>query len=174
MYDLEGLKIIVAVDESGGFGKRGKIPWHIKEDFEHFKKVTKDSVCIMGRRTFTDMEEMAQKRKNKAILPGRQLYIVSATVQRDDVPNAQFVVSLRKAVEDAKREHPNKSIFVLGGERMFIEALPWTDEVHMTVVPGFHQCDKFFPVHVLVNKFKIVDGQRGKEVKFVKYKRILQ
>jgi dihydrofolate reductase len=171
---MDGLKIIVAVDENGGFGKDGKIPWHFKEDFDHFKEVTKGAVCVMGRKTFTDMEEMAQKRTNKDILPGRHLYVVTSTIQREDIPNAKFVVSLRKAVEEAQANHSGKPIFVLGGEKMFTEALAWTTEVYMTVVPGHYKCDKHFPVDSLVNKFKIASGKKGKEVNFVTYRRTAQ
>ena len=32
--------IIVAVAKNRVIGKRGKIPWYIKEDFQHFKQLT--------------------------------------------------------------------------------------------------------------------------------------
>lgn len=54
--------IIVAVDCEGGFGKEGKIPWFLPEDFEHFKNMTTGHVCVMGRRTY---EEMLETRKRK-------------------------------------------------------------------------------------------------------------
>jgi dihydrofolate reductase len=60
---MNNVNIIVAVDDAGGFGKDGKIPWHFPEDFKRFKEITKDSVCVMGRNTYEDMLEMVKSRK---------------------------------------------------------------------------------------------------------------
>ena len=40
------MKAIVAVDKNWIIGKNNTIPWHIKDDFTHFKEVTKDSLVI--------------------------------------------------------------------------------------------------------------------------------
>ena len=97
---ISPLSIIVAVDESGGFGKGGKIPWNIPEDMKHFQEVTKGGVCIMGRKTYEDMLAMTTIRKEKEaaketgsppttselqrtiteILPGRTSFVVTRDV----------------------------------------------------------------------------------------------
>jgi dihydrofolate reductase len=47
------LEAIFAIDDNLGFGRAGALPWpFLKEDMEHFKKVTKDKKLIMGRNTF--------------------------------------------------------------------------------------------------------------------------
>ena len=68
MHKLD-VEIIVAVDEDGGFGKDGKIPWHYSEDLKHFKEVTTGHVCIMGRKTYEDMLEMRKARDAKRRIP---------------------------------------------------------------------------------------------------------
>lgn len=171
------LSIIAAVDECGGFGKDGKIPWHYSEDLKHFHQVTKDSACIMGRKTYEDMYEMVVARKSKGkesktpvriknILPGRDNYVVT---KQEKLEGVTTVNNIRKATMLTKR---NK-IFVLGGERMFIEALPFVTKIYMTLVKGDFKCDRFFPVDVLTKHFKITSGEEGNEsLLFVNYERI--
>jgi dihydrofolate reductase len=163
-----GMNIVVAVDEGGGFAKEGKIPWHFSEDLQHFKKLTNNSVCIMGRRTYLDIVDVSPSPNE--ILPGRTLYVISSTIQPDD-QRINVFTSLRSAVEDIEKRNLKKPIFVIGGEKLFIEAMPWTTTVYMTIVPGYYKCDRFFPIKYLINKFRISSGELGKEVKFVTYTR---
>ena len=172
------LSIIVAVDEDGGFGKDGKIPWDFPEDLKHFQTTTKGGVCIMGRRTYTDMVEMIQsKRKddNKeivgAILKDRESYVVTSNSDLE-VHGATSVKSIRAAVQSLKKGD-TREIFILGGSRRWIEALAYTHTIYMTVVKGkTYDCDRFFPVDVLNKKFKIEEGKKTDDLDFLKYTRI--
>lgn len=177
---MKPLSLIVAVDEDGGFGKGGKIPWNFPEDLKHFRKITNGSACIMGRKTYHDMYDMVVARKTKGnkkehekpvkikeILPGRECYVVSKTLT--EVEGATVVPSIRHAVEQTKKQN----IFVIGGERIYIEALPTVNRVHMTVVEDRHECDRFFPVDYIHKNFKIIHGKKGKDgLLFVDYTRI--
>jgi len=132
------LSIIVGVDVQGGFGKEGKIPWNIPEDMKHFQKVTKGGVCIMGRRTYEDMLEMVQRKRKKAIkdiLPGRQSFVVTSD-EEFKAEGATVVKNIHEAVQSLD-ENDKREVFVLGGYRMFIEALTWTTKVYMTFVKGY-------------------------------------
>ena len=44
--------LIAALDENRVIGNKGQIPWHLPEDFKHFKETTKGPAVIMGRKTF--------------------------------------------------------------------------------------------------------------------------
>lgn len=170
------LSIIVAVDQDGGFGKGGKIPWHFPEDFKHFKEVTKDSVCIMGRRTYEDMLQMVKKvrKKNKkkgklkSVLFGRECYVVTSNTEYK-AEGATPVQSITQAVqsldEDDKRE-----VFILGGYRMYVESLAWVNKIYMTVVKDKFDCDVFFPVEATA-KFNITQGRETDELNFITYER---
>ncbi len=170
------LSIIVAVDQAGGFGKQGNIPWKdkpfAKADFKHFQTTTKDSVCIMGRKTYEEILEMALKRKPKeeieSILPGRVCYVVSRNKDLE-VVGAKLVPNLRAAMEDSKEL--NKETFVLGGEKLFIEALSWTNNIYMTIVKDYYGCDKMFPISYIDRHFKIDSGKQADDLYFLTYKR---
>jgi dihydrofolate reductase len=187
---MRSLSIIVAVDEDGGFGKNGKIPWNFSEDLKHFKEITDGNVCIMGRKTYEDMYNMyverkkisAKKDKSKdeqkeidiiepsEILPNRTSFVVTSNPGYK-APGATVVKNIRGAVESLK-EDDSREIFVLGGFRMFIEALSWTDTIYMTVIKNKrYDCDKKFPVDILNKNYKIVDTKQTDELYFLTYKR---
>ena len=169
------LSIIVAVDEDGGFGKDGKIPWDIPEDMKHFKEVTSGGICIMGRKTYEDMLNMVKakrksKKKLKEILPGRDSFVVTSDADYK-AEGATVVRNIRGAIEQLD-ESDHREIFILGGYRMFIEALSWTTTIYMSIVKNErYQCDKKFPIEVLNNRYKIVDGKETEKLYFVTYKR---
>lgn len=169
---MRPMSIIVAVDEAGGFGKEGKIPWHNKEDFKHFKDTTMGHPCVMGRKTYEDMRAYQSKKTDDEIteiLPGRESFVV--TSNKDfNAPGATVVGSIREAVE-ALDENDNRPMFVLGGEAMYIEALSWADTIYMTIMDGEYGCDKFFPIRALKN-FRIDNGRQGDGLKFVTYRRV--
>lgn len=162
---IKPIDIIVAVDETGGFGKEGKIPWHFPEDLKHFQTTTKNSTCIMGRKTYQDIYNMTIERKKlgtnkkklikiEEILPGRENFVISNSLSK--VQGAKIFSNLRNAIMSSTK----KKIFVIGGERLFTEALNWTKMIHMTLVKGNYYCDKFFPVDYVKKHFKINKGKK--------------
>lgn len=171
------LSIIVAVDTEGGFGKDGKIPWFLPEDLKNFQTTTKGGVCIMGRKTYTDMFEMVQsKRKDPEgqiddpVLKDRESYVV--TSNKDfKAHGATAVAGIHQAIQYLEKGD-KREVFILGGERMYIEALAFTQTIYMTVVKGKpYDCDRFFPIKVLNKSFDIVEGTETENLYFTKYKR---
>lgn len=174
---MSPIAIIVAVDQVGGFGKGGKIPWHYSEDFKQFQQKTKGHVCVMGRKTYEDMLEMRKARLKDGdviteILPERESFVI--TSDKDYVcEGATPVQSLRQAVQSLE-EDDQRVIFVLGGEKMFIEALSWADTIYMTVIDKNFECDRFFPIAALNKGWTIVDGTQSDdnpELHFLTYTR---
>lgn len=170
---MSSIEIIVAVDKDGGFGKDGKIPWKCSDDMKHFKQISTDiGVCVMGKNTYLDMLAMQGKRSKdditeKGILPDRVSYVVSSTLTEEDAPGATIVPDLRSV----KNQYPGETrIAVIGGEKLFIQALSSCNVVHLTVIPKNYKCDRFFPVSFLAdtNTFTTkVDGRCSIETKEV-------
>lgn len=167
--------IVVAVDEVGGFGKNGTIPWYLPEDLEHFKMLTQGHICVMGRRTYTDILDARRIRdKNKGdvssiteILRGRQSFVVTSDKDME-TPGATKIEHPMDIMKHLSSDDERK-IFVIGGKKMFIHALSWCDKIFMTVVKGTYDCDVFFPVDVLNKKWKIVSGQQTEKAYYVVY-----
>lgn len=169
MRSLEDIELIVAVDENGGFAKDGEIPWSFKEDWEHFKATTKNTICVMGRKTYEDvMSRKKDPNNGKPALPNRQSYVISRTVT--ELPGTEGVFpSLRQAVDSIKDQ--NKRIFILGGEKLYIQSIVWARAVHMTLVPGKYQCNRKFPIDYLQKNFVVGEGKKGVDVNFLRYDR---
>jgi len=144
----------------------------------------------MGKKTYEDMLAMTRVRKEKKaaketgspptstelqrtiteILPGRESFVVTRDTNYN-APGATPVKSIREAIQKLD-ENDQREIFVLGGEKMFIEALSWTGTIYLTVVKGdTYQCDKYFPIEVLNKHYRIVDGSQTEKLYFVTYKR---
>src|SRR5690606_38356494 len=66
------IALIVAAADNHVIGRDNAMPWHIPEDFKHFKTVTMGKPCIMGRKTFESILDSLGKP-----LPGRVNIIVS-------------------------------------------------------------------------------------------------
>ena len=164
---FNNLKLIVAVDKEGGFSKNHKIPWHFKEDLQFFKRTTENSTCIMGRNTY---EEILNMKKNKIgdILPNRQSIVISKSLKylRDEGENDRLVNSFPDAIYKSK----NDRIFIIGGEKLYIQTLPFVNEVYMTIINGKYNCDMKFPISYLKN-FKVEELGHFDNGIFVKYYR---
>lgn len=171
-------EIIVAVDRNGGFGKDGKIPWDLPEDLKHFQTLTKGHVCVMGRVTYNNILDMRVARDARKginamineILPGRESFVV--TSDRDySTPGATRIDSFG-IVQDRMYNDPRK-LFVIGGYRLFIEALSWTNTIHMTILKSEkdYKCDVAFPVEVLNKKYTIASGNETESAYYITYQR---
>lgn len=172
--DKYPLNIIVAVDEAGGFAKESKIPWNCSEDMKYFKEVTNGGICIMGHGTYCDMVQMTIDRGKEIgdhILPGRTSFVL--TSQDIDFDGATRAGSISEALNTLP-DGEDRKVFILGGRRLFIEAIGLDAQVHMTIIKGIYYCDQSFPIDLLNRFYKITDGHEGEECDFVIYDRVVR
>lgn len=132
----------------------------------------------MGRRTYTDMFEMIQSKRgspqeqiDEPILKDRESFVVTSN-EEFEAHGATAVRGIHQAINTLAKDD-DREIFIIGGERMYIEALAFTKTIYMTVVKGKpYDCDRFFPIRVLNKSFKIVDGSETDDLYFIKYERV--
>ena len=172
------LNIVVATDQTGSFGFEGKIPWKdqpfAKEDFKRFQQITKNSICVMGYKTYQEILEMKLTRGgdiNTPLLYNRESFVIST---HDVTPRIEsgvtFVPTIRAVVESLENED-TRELFVLGGEKLFIESLPWTQHIYLSVVRDIYQGDRVFPLHYVNSFFEIVEGEQTDDLYFLKLRR---
>ncbi|MGN1281886.1 MAG: dihydrofolate reductase [Succinivibrio sp.] len=128
---MTDVQIIVAIASNYVIGKDGQIPWHLSEDLKHFKEITSGHSVIMGRRTFESIGK---------ILPNRTNIMVSSTFDKD-VEGLSVVGSLQEAIDSVK----SGPAFIIGGARMYKEALPLASTLHLTVIDREFEGDTRFP-----------------------------
>lgn len=115
------LSLIVAMAKNRIIGADGKIPWHLPNELQLFKRVTMGHHIIMGRKTFDSINRL---------LPGRTTVIV--TRQKDyAVSGAKVAHNLDEAVALCAGDD---EIFVIGGGELYRAAMPLADRLYLTVV----------------------------------------
>jgi dihydrofolate reductase len=128
------ISLIVAMDKRRGIGKDGRLPWHLPADLKLFKKITMGHHLIMGRKTWESIGRP---------LPGRTMIVL--TRQTDYQPIGCLVApSLNEGLEIARR-NGEKEVFVIGGAKVFRQALPMADRIYLSRVEGIFAADAFFP-----------------------------
>jgi len=118
--------LIVARSQNGIIGKDNTIPWNIPADLTLFKKLTTNKAIVMGRNTFKSIG---------MILPNRLNIVVSSKEHHRTLvnPNLVYVTSLYDARVLAK-EKGYDELWVIGGERLYKEAMPIVNELYITEV----------------------------------------
>ncbi len=139
--------LIAAAGESNELGKGGGLPWHLPDDFRHFKQKTLGHPMIMGRKTFETFPKP---------LPGRQHIIITRDrAYRVDHPQCQVVHSLPQALAAVAG---TEKAFVIGGGEIYRQALPYATGVELTRVHGRFEADTYFP-DLDPNRWKLVRSE---------------
>ena len=132
------IAIIAAVAKNGVIGMEGSLPWRIKADMRHFRKLTMGKPVIMGRKTFESLGR---------VLDGRDVVVV--TRQADfSAPGAFVSESLEAALMLAQKLAAGRGaaeIFVGGGGEIYREALPLAERLYLTEVAAEPSGDTLFP-----------------------------
>ena len=136
MSQLSGPRVylVAAVASNGIIGANGRLPWSLPEDLKHFKRLTLGHPVIMGRLTWESL---------KGALPGRDNIVVSATPGYE-APGAAVANSLEGALALCAGE---PVAFVIGGSRLFAEALSIADGLVMTEIRKDYPGDTWFPAY---------------------------
>lgn len=120
-----------------------------KDEGDKEQSVTLRNAIIMGRKTWDSIPARFRPMKDRLnIVLSRQ-----QTIEGDDDPLVRVVSSLPLALELAEVECPNGQTFVLGGAKVFEEAISLSNcrRLFVTHILNDHEkiskCDVFFPVH---------------------------
>jgi len=132
------IALVVAVADNGCIGRDNRLPWHLPEDLKYFKRVTLGKPVIMGRHTFESIGKP---------LPGRTNVVVSRNPawQHDGVTVADSLpAALRLATAQARQDGQDE-VMIIGGARLYAEALPLAQRLYYTRVHATVEGDAFFP-----------------------------
>ena len=126
--------LVAAVAANGVIGANGRLPWQLPEDLKHFKRLTLGHPVIMGRRTWESLGKP---------LPGRDNIVVSGQPGYE-APGASVAASLEAALALCAGE---PVAFVIGGSRLFAEALPLATGLVLTEIGRDFPGDTWFPAY---------------------------
>ena len=124
--------LIVAMSTNRVIGRSGDLPWRLSADLRRFKELTMGHHIIMGRKTFESIGRP---------LKGRNMVVI--TRQPDGIaPHGTTSASLENALRVAASDPES---FVIGGARVYRDALPLMQRIYLTEVHTVVDGDVSFP-----------------------------
>ena len=149
---MGSLDIVVAYDDTYGIGRFGTIPWpDNKLDTLRFRYRTKDTVVVMGSKTWDSLPRRPLKHK--------RVNCVLSSQKTDLGPEVHVIDSFEKLDEFliAQTKHVN----IVGGASLFDRYMtpdgdrPMAKYVYVTRIGGNHGCDVFFPHEKLIEFYEM-------------------
>lgn len=136
------ISAIVCVDKNWGIGYNGKLLAYIPEDMRFFKEMTSNSMVIMGRKTYDSLPSKP--------LPNRINVVITSKINKDyEIDEKGTVFASMELVKlYLSTLHPlmSPNCFVIGGEQIYKELLPYCDNAYVTKIDcAYKDVDTYFP-----------------------------
>ena len=152
--------IISAIASNNVIGRsNGEMPWHVPEEFKHFKQTTFGSPILMGRKTFQTLGKPLKGRENIVITSNKNF-----TVQFDEVVIEN---SLNEAIKYCRNKNEEK-IFIIGGGEIYRQAISLADEMILSFMKFNAEGDVLFP-DFKKNEWKILSREDKEKFEIVHY-----
>ncbi len=120
------ITLIAAMNKHRTIGLMGVMPWHNKEDLNHFKNYTMHKTLIMGRKTYEGLPK---------VLQGRNILVVSKDESYDIKDLPAFL-----------SQSFDEEIIVAGGGEIYKLAMPFADKLVLSLIHDNDVIgDTFFP-----------------------------
>ena len=129
--------IIAAIAKNNVIGKsNGEMPWHLKEEFQHFKRTTLGYPVIMGRKTFETLGKPLKGRENIIITRNKDF--------KFDFEETKLCHSLDEAVRYCQSKNCEKA-FIIGGGNIYSQSMPIADEMILSFMKFEAEGEITFP-----------------------------
>lgn len=130
--------LVAAVADNGVIGRAGGLPWRLRSDMRHFRRLTIGKPVVMGRKTFLSIGKPLPERTNIVISRDPACTIAGAVV----APNVDAALTIARA--DALRRNCD-AIMVIGGADVYAQILARADRLEITRVHAEPAGDARFP-----------------------------
>jgi len=172
--------VILITDSKYGISKDNKMPWHFSDDLRYFNKVTINNICIMGSTTAKDLGKPLYERDNIVISSNDDCAELGKNLPSYKYNKFIIVRNIDDALEKANElSTPNKEIFIIGGSKLFNEALrsDKLDKIYYTHINKSFECDNFIEpildrddmIYNIVKKIQIPNTDNSLETELTFY-----
>ena len=130
------MNLIAAVDRNWAIGNKGQLLVRIPNDHKMFRQETLGKVVVYGRKTLETfpMAQPLDRRENIVLSRNPDLKVRGARVVR----------SVGELLELC-REYAPEDVYIIGGESVYRQLLPYCDTAHITKIDYAYEADAFFP-----------------------------
>lgn len=130
------MNLIVAVDKNWGIGYQNKLLVSIPEDMKFFRSETSGKVVVMGRKTLESFPNgLPLKNRTNIVLTKNPSYQVKGAI---------VCHSVEEVLEELKN-YPTEDVYIIGGDSIYREFLPYCDVAHVTRIDHAYAADAYFP-----------------------------
>ena len=163
------LSIIVAKAKNNVIGKDNGMLWKLPDDLKRFKEITTKNqikinnnirnIVIMGSKTYKSIGRELPNRTN-VVLSLKDKHSYSITFED---------------ILDYNERFPEEEMFVIGGEQIYKQFLPYADKIYLTKVNGDFGADRFFYFNEDMYELTYRSGiqkDNGYEFEFLEYEKI--
>ncbi len=155
------ISMIVAYSKKNKvIGYQNKIPWHIKEDFQHFKSYTINKTILMGKYSYFSIGKHLPMRYTIFAVNDEDLQI-----QHEDVSITNDLFEVLNQYKNSKQE-----LVVCGGAMIYRLALPYADKLIISEVKKEYQGDTYFPD--FEDQFELIFKEEREEFIIKTYQRL--
>lgn len=159
------INLIAAVDTNGLIGLNGSIPWDCPEDLKRFKALTTGHTVIMGRKTWDSLPVKPLSNRRNIVVSANKDWFADRLNEIKDVSDAY-------SLDDALRG--SGKFFVIGGQRLYEEAIHLADRVYLTRIRATikpNNTAAYFPLDALKD-FEIVREEKHSGFAFQEWARL--
>ncbi len=119
------LSMIVAMDKNHLIGASGKMPWHLPQELQYFKRITMGKPVIMGRKTFESIGKP---------LTGRTNIVVTNQLDwsADGVLISHNLIDAMALASENLDE--SSEAMIIGGANLYSQAMADVEKLYLTVI----------------------------------------
>ena len=154
--------IIAAVAKNNVIGRsNGEMPWHSKDEFQHFKNTTFGFPVVMGRVTFETLGNP---------LPGRLNIVLTTNKELKNRFEDILIFDMLKDVYEYCEKSNFEKIFLIGGGTLFPLFMNDADEMIISIMDFNAKGDIYFP-EIDKNDWVVNSTVKGSEFEIFYYVR---
>ncbi|QRR02408.1 dihydrofolate reductase [Dyadobacter sandarakinus] len=121
------------MSENRVIGIQNRLPWHLPDEWAHFRSVTEGRPFVMGRKSFEAPDALHSSYRN---------IIISSKKPDNPQSGIEYALNIPTALALLSGE---EEVFILGGATVFQEMLPLAHRLYLTIVHAQLEGDAFFP-----------------------------
>lgn len=130
--------LVAAIAENGVIGRDNTLPWRMKSDLQHFRRLTMGRPLVMGRKTYLSIGKPLPGRTNIVVTRDRDFAAPGVAVTHD------LETALTLARADALRRGVN-AVMIVGGAEIFAQTIDAADRLEITIVHARPDGETVFP-----------------------------
>lgn len=177
------MKAILSADLNWGIGYCGKLLMCVPEDMKFFRQMTTGKVVVMGRETFESFPgKQPLKDRVNIVLSKNPKYIssdlINSNLINSNLINSSLIIcrSLDELLQELEK-YPADDIFIIGGESVYTQLLPYCTEVYVTRFEKVFEADRHFSDLDRMDEWRLVSESapsvyQDMSFRFLKYIRI--